>query len=162
MQRRRNTFSGVTLIEALVVVTVMATLAALATPSFGDLLASKRVSGAAAQLVAELQNARSESVLRNTKVRVTFSNGGYALSKDENEDGTWEDIREIQLSNGMSFSSGSGVTFTYDPKRGTATVSSPNGVTLSKMTSRATHALQITVNVMGRAQCTKVSGDARC
>lgn len=55
---------GVTVIELLVTLTVMAILAAVAVPSFVDFVRQNRVSGAANEFVAALGLARSEAIRR--------------------------------------------------------------------------------------------------
>jgi len=63
---------GLTIIELMVVVGVVAVLAALAAPSLRDLMARQRVAAINAELVTDLQFARSEAVSRNRDVYVTF------------------------------------------------------------------------------------------
>lgn len=70
---------GVTLIELMVVVAILAILLMVATPSFTDFLARKRVEGALTELTADLNFARSEAVVRNTNVSVTFGSGCYVI-----------------------------------------------------------------------------------
>ena len=70
---------GVTLIELMVVIAVLTVLVMVAVPSFSDLLAKKRVEGALTQLTADLNFARSEAVVRNTDVSVTFGSGCYVI-----------------------------------------------------------------------------------
>lgn len=67
--RRARAF---TLIELLVVVAVVAILLALVGPSMGDLLATQRVRNINAQLITDLQFARSEAARRNVSVLVWF------------------------------------------------------------------------------------------
>jgi type IV fimbrial biogenesis protein FimT len=63
---------GLTIIELMVVVGVVAVLAALAAPSLRDLMARQRVAAINAELMTDLQFARSEAVARNRDVYVTF------------------------------------------------------------------------------------------
>lgn len=144
--------AGVTLIELMVVLAVIAILATQAAPAFGSFLASRRLSGAASQLVSDLQNARSEAVLRNADVAVTFSATGYTLSAGGS------DIRSVTLSGNTLVSAGSNAVITYDRRRGTASSTNANAVTLAN----SSHSLQITVHTTGRVQCTVVSGSASC
>lgn len=65
--------TGVTLIELLVGLAVLAVLLTVVAPSFTGYLVSKRVEGVANELITDLQFARSESVSRNTLVRVRFN-----------------------------------------------------------------------------------------
>lgn len=63
---------GLTLIELLVVIAVVGTIAALAAPSFKDMILMQRLRGINAELVTDLQFARSEAVARRDFVRIFF------------------------------------------------------------------------------------------
>lgn len=65
---------GFTLIELMVVVALIAIIVTLSAPSFKRLTESQRVTSLNAQLVTDLQLARTEAVSRAAKVRVTFRN----------------------------------------------------------------------------------------
>lgn len=68
-----------TLIELLVVISVAAIIVALAAPSFNDVIARQRVRGINAELMTDLQFARSEAVQRKNRVKVTFaSNAAFS------------------------------------------------------------------------------------
>ena len=69
--RRKN--HGFTLIEALVVVTIIGILAALTVPAFTKMLERNRLKGAAEVVFNELQLARTESVKRNRDVELRFN-----------------------------------------------------------------------------------------
>ena len=64
--------SGLTVIELMVAVAVVAVLAALAAPSLREFLARQRVAAVNAELVTDLKFARSEAVARNREVYVSF------------------------------------------------------------------------------------------
>lgn len=63
---------GLTIIELMVVVGVVAVLAALAAPSLREFMARQRVAAINSELVTDLQFARSEAVARGRQVRVQF------------------------------------------------------------------------------------------
>ena len=63
---------GITLIEACIVMAVTAILATTAAPGMQDLIATRRLDGAATQLATDIQFVRSEAVARNTPVRISF------------------------------------------------------------------------------------------
>jgi len=67
--RRQRAF---TLIELLVVVSLVAIVLTLAAPSFYDFILLQRLKGINAQLVTDLQNARSEAVSRSAYARLVF------------------------------------------------------------------------------------------
>ena len=66
---------GLTLIEVLVMLLIVAILALIAIPLFTSLIQTYRVSTAAEQLYTTLQYARTEAVKRNTNVYVSVTTG---------------------------------------------------------------------------------------
>lgn len=68
---------GFTLIELMVVVTVLAMLATSAGPSFSAFLASLKLKTVAYDLSSDLMLARNEALKRNTLVRVTPNGTGW-------------------------------------------------------------------------------------
>lgn len=62
---------GFTLIELMVVLTVLAVFAAIGLPSFRDLVASQKVKDAASTLQTALLLTRSEALKRNTSIALT-------------------------------------------------------------------------------------------
>ena len=70
MMKRRA--AGLTLIELMVAVAIAAVLLAIAAPSFRNFILLQRLKGVQAQLVTDLQYARSEAVARGVDVYVAF------------------------------------------------------------------------------------------
>ncbi len=68
--------SGFTLVELMVTVAVLAILLGIAIPSFQGTLDKRRIVGAAEQIYADLQYARSEAIRQNKSVTVHFRNIG--------------------------------------------------------------------------------------
>ena len=66
----KRTQTGVTLMELMVVVSIAAILAAIAVPSFSDLINNTTQSSTMTQLVSDLNRARSEAIKRNQRVLV--------------------------------------------------------------------------------------------
>lgn len=66
---------GFTLIEAMVVVFIIAVLAAAALPSMRQLITSQRVKSASYELFADLSYARSEAITRGSDVVVASTSG---------------------------------------------------------------------------------------
>jgi type IV fimbrial biogenesis protein FimT len=69
MQIRR----GFTLIELMIVIAVVAVLVTLAAPSFYDFIAVQRLKGITAQIMTDLQFARTEAAARSVPVQLRFS-----------------------------------------------------------------------------------------
>lgn len=77
--RRRQTASGITIIELIIVVAIIGVLIAVVAPSMRGMMARQQVQGINAELLTDLQLARSEVTRRSgggTSVGVTF--GGDA------------------------------------------------------------------------------------
>lgn len=70
--------AGVTLLELLVTIAIVAIIFAVAGPSTRNLFDSKRLVAAAEQVYGHLQQARLESIARSTPVRAHFSANGSA------------------------------------------------------------------------------------
>ena len=75
---------GLTIIELMVVVAVVAVLITLAAPSMRAMIAAQRVKSINAELVTDLQFARSEAARRNRNVFVRFNpaDGCYVIYVD--------------------------------------------------------------------------------
>lgn len=67
-----RTQRGITLVEACTVIAILAITASGAGPGFHDFIEKQRLDGTAAQLAADIQFARSEAVLRNAPLRMSF------------------------------------------------------------------------------------------
>src|SRR5438309_2859572 len=63
---------GITLIEACMVLAISAVLIGAAVPGLQGVIDARRVNGAASQLATDLQAVRTEAVLRNQPVRLSF------------------------------------------------------------------------------------------
>lgn len=61
---------GFSLIELMVVVILLAIIATIALPNFGEFIRSQRAKNVSFELVADLSHARSEAIKRNTNVTV--------------------------------------------------------------------------------------------
>lgn len=77
---RPNYPNGLTLIELLLVIAVLAIIVTSGLPSLGALLDRQQLRGAANDLHAEFLNARMEAIRRNVPVSVAFTTG---------DDGDW-------------------------------------------------------------------------
>ena len=78
-QTLRAAQRGFTLIELMIVVTLVAVLISLTAPSFSRMLARGKLEGAASELVTDLQYARSEAVARNAQVAIYTGANCYTV-----------------------------------------------------------------------------------
>lgn len=142
---------GFTLVELLVVVAIAAALAAMAVPAFTDLMVRRRLEGAANELSADLQYARSQAVSDNNDV--TFATSGTTGYTITSSSGTT--YKSVTL--GASLSLNSGVSITFKALRG-CTNDSCSAADASVTVSSTSDSLRATVNRMGRVALCVPSG----
>jgi type IV fimbrial biogenesis protein FimT len=70
-----NRPQGFTIIELIVTIAVLAILAAMAIPSFTDMMERQRLINATEAVYSDLQNARSEAVKRSQQIVVSIQDG---------------------------------------------------------------------------------------
>ena len=183
---RSNT--GFTLIEMIATVAVLAVLVAVGIPSFQETIDKRRLTGAAEQLQADLQYARSEAIKRNGNVFVTFTGSGttwcYAISTAICDcsaascllDGVEKEVNQTGFRNVSVSQDITGSNLYFEPRRGivkkdgaATNVNIGTGTITLKSNSGASNEkdLQIAVGTMGRVKiCTpasyKVSGYPDC
>ncbi len=75
-RRSRHALGGFTLVEAMMAITVMAILMAIAVPSFKDASLSSQLRASASDLAASAYLARSEALKRNAVVTLCMSSDG--------------------------------------------------------------------------------------
>ena len=81
----RRAARGLTLVELMVAIAMLAVLGVMAGPPMGSMMARHRVQAAAAQLGADLGDTRHEATRRGGKVYVNFQGGGdwcYVITSD--------------------------------------------------------------------------------
>lgn len=161
---------GVTLVEASIVMAIVAITMATAAPSFNAFIEKQRLDGAAAQLASDLQLARAEAVLRNTPLRLTVHHAawghcyvihtgaaqdchcetsGPALCTDEADA-----MKTVQWASEQGISLQSAVrSLLFDPLHGTST---PAGTL--KVVAASGRAVHHVVNVMGRVRTCSPQG----
>lgn len=73
MNRQQN--AGFTLLEAMIVVAIIGILAAIAAPSFQDMIERNRLKQAAEALKSDLQWMRTETIKKGCNLQASFTNG---------------------------------------------------------------------------------------
>ena len=72
--KAKNKIQGITLIEAMITLTIATILISIATPSFNNWIRSTEIRSTAESLRAALQKTRAEAISRNASVRFTLTN----------------------------------------------------------------------------------------
>ncbi|MEE9552542.1 MAG: GspH/FimT family pseudopilin, partial [Gammaproteobacteria bacterium] len=96
---------GFTLIEIMMVVTLAGILAALALPTFGDMLKNNRLTAQANSLIGTMQYARNEAVNRGHNIVIqplvagTNWAQGWQVRLDVDSDGDYSDAADVVIRN---------------------------------------------------------------
>lgn len=151
---------GFTLTEMMVVVAIIGILAGIAVPSYNQMLERRRLVSATEAVLADLRWARSESIKRNARVRLTFTTTGGTWSYVIHPDGTdaTDTNNALKQENSASFSGISVVSnrdfFSFDNIRG---VTGTNG-TVTLTSSPSNFQTQVVVSPLGRVRACAVGG----
>jgi type IV fimbrial biogenesis protein FimT len=141
----RTAASGFTIIEAMIVVTIAAILAAVALPAYNDFVRNQRVKNASFDLFSALVLARSEAVTRNTSVTVTPSGGNWAAGWTVASGGTT--IRNQDAMANITITGPTSVTYNGTGRLSAALAS---GFQLSASGGTSIQTRCITVDLSGR------------
>lgn len=164
---------GFTLIEAAATLAILAVLACGAAPSFHGLIERQRLAGLAAQLATDVQFTRSESILRNEALRLSFYSEAWGScyvvhsgARDQCscsagssaatciEDATQIKTVRVPTSAGASVQANVS-SILFDPLHGTST---PTGTL--RVRSPAVGSIHHVVNVLGRVRTCSPDGPA--
>ena len=121
--KRYSRTGGVTLIELLVTITVLAILLTLAIPSFTNLIATNRATAEASLLANAFNYARSEAVRRGQNVYVTSANTNNGTDWTQG----WSVWAQASGNPGQVFQAGDTALQNQGPFNGTATLTGDSG-----------------------------------
>jgi type IV fimbrial biogenesis protein FimT len=155
---------GITLIESMITLSVVAVITGMVVPSFGPAIERRHLEGVAAQLETDLQHARSLAVARNEGVRISFHSGDgascYVVHTGAAGDcacsetgaavcsGGAEALRSVRYGTDTPVSLVSNSrSILFDPVKGTVTPTA----TL-RVTAQSGAAIHQVVNIMGRVR----------
>ncbi|NWG73910.1 MAG: GspH/FimT family pseudopilin [Rubrivivax sp.] len=142
---------GFTLTEMLIVVAVAAVLLTVAVPSFRPLFAKWRLEGAANELSADLQYARSQAVADSANVTFSTTNSStYSITGNQA-------YKTVTLPTGVTVNHPASVTFLSQRGCTNATCSATD-VSFILANAQVAGTLQLTVNNMGRVRLCSPSG----
>lgn len=159
---------GLTLIEVAIALAIVATGALTAVPGWQDLVARKRLEGAAARLATDLQGVRTEAVARNVPLRVSFHTdpGGScyvihtgvralcscsAAAASCSAEAVLVSAVHLPAAHGVAVSA-SATSILFDPVHGTSTPAATARLTAAQ------GAIHHVVNVMGRVRTCSPAG----
>jgi len=143
---------GVTLLEGLIVVGLIAVVAAVALPTFFRLLMNYRSQTAVEQVTMNLRFARMAAVKKRINYRIIFNadpTNTYEVQMDPSRLGSWEKYpnADTSLPDGLKILTGGITTVTFNG-RGAATIASGGSDTI-RIESAPDYIHRITVRTNG-------------
>ena len=175
--------SGFTMVELMIVITVLGISLALAIPSYQDIVQKRAATNAAEQVATFLRVARSEAVKRNINISATFDNTATPFCAGIDDSSAACDCRDatacritqgttntdwtlngndyenlaapVLTSNGTATTS---LVFTFDPVRGVLDTANDLQGSILVKSSNEKYQLRIDTGRMGRIEICTVSG----
>ncbi|MFW8602331.1 GspH/FimT family pseudopilin [Desulfobacterota bacterium M19] len=116
---------GFTLIEIIVVISIIGILLAIVGSQLLNALPDMRLKSAARELYSNMQTARMNAIKNNTTWGIFFdtANNRYLLCSDSGADGTWSTIADNTIVSTINFPSQSGVGYGHGNITGNNSVS---------------------------------------
>lgn len=141
---KRHSSDGYSVVELVIVVSLVAILGMISFPAFASYSVPFRVQSAGREVYSALQDVRQQAITRGARTRfLPVGSDSYTLQWDST--GTWRTIRgPIQLEGNVRLSS-SGGDLTFQPR---GTVSPLSTITVSDM-NLPQHDLVMTVPITG-------------
>lgn len=158
---------GVTLIELMTTVAILAILASVAVPSFNEAILSNRLTSYANTFVTDAQLARSEALKRNTQVRLCRSDDGTSCASSSGWQQGWiifqdsngnaaVDTGEAVIRRQLAFTTGyqlTGATYSL-AFQSLGDVTSSANLVLCRSSPLGNQERRITISVTGRTAVT--------
>jgi len=158
---RTRPAQGVTLIEVMVAIAIVAVLAAAAVPSFVTTIGRSRLDGAMSTLSVDLQYTRSEAVRRRSAATLTVAADGASYTVSYTNPVTLAEVNLKTVDMPIDVRLAASAPISFDSLRGIASAQ-----TLTGTNSRIGAQLQVLTNATGRVQmCTpngSFTGYASC
>lgn len=147
---KRRYVRGLTLVELVVTLAVVAVLAAVAIPNLIRFAVKYRLEGVANELRTDLQYARTEAIRLREGVSLTVNNAGTGYTISGATSGTT--LKTVSLPSGAALSSGASIGF--ESLRGMASITGQ----ITATASGTSDSLRISVDSIGRVNTCAVSG----
>mgnify|MGYP000020580947 CR=1 FL=1 len=152
---------GITLIEVMIAIAIIAIVAAIAVPAYQSQIARQNLVLVSENLISDIKFARSEALKRSDEVEFAITSGAnwsYVIS-----DNASNEIKSVSSSNysgisGLTLTNLASGAFSFDGVRGLSNVPGNATITFNASGDSAS----VVVNVVGRAWICDLSGYEDC